>query len=32
MIADDISKVANMTIFLLDRVENTVGKGGNASY
>ena len=30
--ADDKLKVAKMTIFLFDRVENTVGKGENAGY
>ena len=30
--ADDKSNVANMTISLFDRVENTGGKGENAGY
>ena len=30
--ADDKLKVAKMTIFLLDKAENTVGKGENAGY
>ena len=30
--ADDKLNVAKMTIFLYDRVENTVGKGENAGY
>ena len=30
--ADDTSNVARIMIFLLDRVENTVGKGENAGY
>ena len=29
---DDRLKIAKMTIFLIDRAENTVGKGENASY
>ena len=31
-IADEKLNVAKMTIFLFDRVENTVGKGENAGY
>ena len=31
-IADDKLNVDRMVIFLLDRVENTVGKGENAGY
>ena len=30
--ADDKLKVARMMIFLIDRVENIVGKGENAGY
>ena len=30
--ADDILNVANMTISLYDRAENTLGKGENADY
>ena len=30
--ADDKLNIAKMTVFLIDRAENTVGKGENAGY